>query len=109
MPHAHEDQSELTTSTMRGLGVSKVRMRILHIAARDGYCTAAGLMKELGVARSTITTPLKDLVVAGLLVAELDPERDLSTGSGSNRLRWCIDREAVDRALNELRRVIDGR
>lgn len=82
-------------------------MKILSIAIRDGSCTAEGLMAELGISRSTLGGHIKPLEEAGLLVPSTDPTRSSARG-GSNRLVWAVDREALDRILDELRRSITG-
>jgi biotin operon repressor len=92
----------------RALGYSEMRSRILQIAFRDGTCTANTLMKELGLSRGGIAVHIKPLEAAGLLVSEQDPDAAGRTGGGSNRLRWRIDPDAFDRALDEYRRSIRG-
>lgn len=82
-------------------------MKILAIASRDGSCTADGLMAELGISRSTLAVHIKHLEETGLLVPTVDPARASARG-GANRLVWKLDREALDRMLDNLRRSITG-
>ncbi|MFM9920909.1 hypothetical protein [Lacisediminihabitans sp. H27-G8] len=72
-----------------------------------GYCTAAGLMGELGISRSAVTGQIRPLVAAGLLVAETDLHNTNLVGR-CNRRRWRIDAVAFDDAVNDFRRTITG-
>lgn len=91
----------------RALGYSETRAQILHIAFRDGACTAAVLMDELGISRSALTNHIRPLVTAGLLIPETDPNNTNLKG-GSNRRRWRIDAEAFDAAVENFRRCVKG-
>jgi hypothetical protein len=92
----------------RALGCSDARVRILRTAFRDGSCTAAVLMSELGVSRSALTSQIRPLVSVGLLIPEADPHNNNVVG-GSNRRRWRIDANAFDAAVDDFRRTVTGR
>jgi hypothetical protein len=66
------------------------------------------LMSELGVSRSALTSQIRPLVSAGLLIPETDPHNDNAVG-GSNRRRWRIDADAFDAAVDDFRRTVTGR
>jgi DNA-binding transcriptional ArsR family regulator len=101
------DENVALLALSRALVCSDARVRILRTAFREGYCTAAGLMGELGLSRSALTSQIRPLVAAGLLVVETDPHNTNLVG-GSNRRRWRIDADAFDEAVNDFRRTITG-
>ena len=107
VPRPSSDESIALLALSRALGCSDVRVRILRTAFREGSCTAAGLMGELGISRSALTSQIRPLVAEGLLVAETDPHNTNLVG-GSNRRRWRIDADAFEEAVTDFRRTITG-
>jgi DNA-binding MarR family transcriptional regulator len=102
------DGRTVTLAFSRALGCSEVRSRILRRAFDNGYCTAAGLMTELGISRSALTSQIRPLVAAGLLIPETDPNNTNLVG-GRNRRRWRVDAHAFDVAMDEFHRAMTGR
>lgn len=92
-------------SIVRALGLSEPRLRILQIVHRDECATAASLVRELGIARSTLTLHIKALVDAGLIEAELDDHADGERGGGG-RLRWKPRSGALEDGLDALGRSV---
>jgi hypothetical protein len=64
-------------------------------------------MGELGISRSALTSQIRPLVAARLLVAETDPHNTSRVGGRSLRPRR-INAGAFDEALNDFRRTITG-
>jgi DNA-binding MarR family transcriptional regulator len=65
-------------------------------------------MAELGVSRSALTSQIRPLVEAGLLIPETDPENTNAVG-GRNRRRWRVDPDAINAAIEDFRRSVTGR
>jgi DNA-binding MarR family transcriptional regulator len=108
MPRRRFDDSMVPPDVLsRAIGSSEVRGQILHIAFRDGPCTAAAFMLELGISRSGLTNHLRPLVAAGLLIPETDPNNTNPVG-GSNRRCWRIDVDAFDAAVETFSRHVKG-
>lgn len=103
----HDGSTVVPAGLSRALGYSETRAQILHLAFRDGACTAAVLMDELGISRSALTNHIRPLVSAGLLIPETDPNNTNAVG-GSNRRRWRIDAAAFDEAVENFRRCVRG-
>jgi hypothetical protein len=91
----------------RALGCSDVRVRILRTGFRDGYCTAATLVRELAISCSALTSQIRPLAAAGLLALETDLYNSNVVG-GSNRRRWRIDADAFDNVVKDFRRTGTG-
>ena len=108
MPRPSPDGSIALLALYCALSCSDVRVRIVRTVFHDGYCTAATLMEELGISRSALTSQIRPLVAAGLLVPETDPPNTNVIG-GSNRRRWGIDADAFDTAVNDFRRTVTGK
>lgn len=109
MASNHRDERvDARSAAGRAIGYSEMRARILTLAFRDGCCTAAGLMRELGISRSNVNSHIRPLVEAGFLNPRPDPDFQHGPKGGTAPLRWYVDIAAVDAAIDEYRCRIRG-
>ena len=104
----HDARTDERTAAARAIGYSEMRARILAIAFRDGFCTAAGLMREIGISRSNVNAHIRPLVEARILDPHPDPDFQHGPKGGTPPLRWYINASAFDAALDEYRNRIRG-
>lgn len=108
MAQNHDARAGERTAAARAIGFSEMRARILAIAFRDGFCTAAGLMHEIDISRSNVNAHIRPLVDAHILDPRPDPDFQYGPKGGTPPLRWYINASGFDAALEEYRNRIRG-